>query len=334
MPAVIAYAGPLTQEVFDELWEIAIRWEVGDNRVIVPAARQRLIEFGPDVLPLVEAVMDDPNSLAVRAFNDVLRAFSFTEETAEAAESTESPARTYLATRPLVEALLTRQLTDASDDRKTAALRVTGDLKLEALGTQVAALLDHPDPAMQRRVVGVLGQIGSHAADERLLALLVPATDEALLKVVVEAVINLRLTDDRTALLLAPLLADPRFTVRDTLRTQLAGRLDSYGQLLSAFFSLSPPFSDDPDNRRMLRTMLRVYLSADAPPTEELLAPLDTHLHNPDSGVRADAALLVQHWGRLVAGTELAARFEGDGGLNARAAAVLAEAGMPTQLEH
>src|SRR5690606_38347233 len=46
LPEVIAYEGELTQEVFDELWEIAIRWEVGENRVIVPHARDRIVAFG------------------------------------------------------------------------------------------------------------------------------------------------------------------------------------------------------------------------------------------------------------------------------------------------
>ena len=43
-PEIIATTAPLDQKVFDELWEISVRWEVGDNRWITPKARQRLID--------------------------------------------------------------------------------------------------------------------------------------------------------------------------------------------------------------------------------------------------------------------------------------------------
>src|SRR5690606_22314199 len=68
IPEIISYEGPLTQEVFDELWEISIRWEVGDNRVIVPKARERLAAWGSEVLPLISVEMDQDSSLAVRGF--------------------------------------------------------------------------------------------------------------------------------------------------------------------------------------------------------------------------------------------------------------------------
>ena len=51
IPAICRYEGPLTQEVFDQLWAISVRWEVGDNRTIVPEARKRLIAFGKEILP-------------------------------------------------------------------------------------------------------------------------------------------------------------------------------------------------------------------------------------------------------------------------------------------
>ena len=80
LPDVISYEGDLTQEVFDELWEISIRWEVGDNRFIVPHARDRLIAFGPEMLPYLSQVFDNMNSgLAIRAFDVILGAFMETD---------------------------------------------------------------------------------------------------------------------------------------------------------------------------------------------------------------------------------------------------------------
>ncbi len=77
IPEVCTYEGDLTQEVFDELWAIAVRWEVGDNRAIVPVARTRLIAFGPDVLAMLDAKVETDNSgLELRAFVVVLRGLS------------------------------------------------------------------------------------------------------------------------------------------------------------------------------------------------------------------------------------------------------------------
>jgi len=44
----------LTRERFDQLWDIAIEWEVGANSKRVPAARQALASFGPPVLKFLE----------------------------------------------------------------------------------------------------------------------------------------------------------------------------------------------------------------------------------------------------------------------------------------
>jgi len=77
IPAICSHEGDLTQAVFDELWAVAVRWEVGDNRVIVPHARRRLVEFGADVLPLLDAKVEtDDSGLELRAFVDLLRGLS------------------------------------------------------------------------------------------------------------------------------------------------------------------------------------------------------------------------------------------------------------------
>ncbi|HDS29755.1 MAG TPA: hypothetical protein ENN67_01800, partial [Firmicutes bacterium] len=69
LPEIINYEGELTEEVFKELWDISCRWEVGDNRYIVPHARDKLIAFGSEILPYLSKEFDNQRSgLAIRAF--------------------------------------------------------------------------------------------------------------------------------------------------------------------------------------------------------------------------------------------------------------------------
>jgi hypothetical protein len=331
LPEIIAFQGALTQEVFDELYEIAIRWEVGDNRVITPEARKRLIAFGTEVLPLVEANMDDTSSLASRAFADIIKAFSFDEPPVDAAvvaaaeaagDTPPQPVRTYRETYPLVEELLRRQLADADDNRKTAALRIIGDLKLESLGADVATLLTHPDPPLQRRVIGVLGLTGSHAADDQLVALL--GTDEAMTKVAVEALTGLRVEAYPQ---LSPLLADPSFMVRDTLVNQLVANFDWY----------KADIHDDFMNHSALpvrgqRSLMQVLMRVQDAPSAEMIGKLWGLLQSADWGVRADAVRLTEHWDGLTDDPELDVLFSGMTGL-AREVATVRETYPEFQVE-
>jgi hypothetical protein len=115
IPEVCHYEGPLTQEVFDELWEISIRWEVGDNRYIVPEARKRLIAFGPPVLPYLSKVMDNTaSSLALRAFIDILT--PLLEQDADG-----------------VAAILRENAASGNETREMVALYLIGEMKLTEL---------------------------------------------------------------------------------------------------------------------------------------------------------------------------------------------------------
>jgi hypothetical protein len=328
IPEIVGYQGPLTQEVFDKLWEIAIRWEVGDNRLIVPRARERLIAFGPEVLPFVEKKMDDPNSLAIRGYDDVLKAFTFKLPPPESDEQKAAGTQPVAVppqpaeTLPLVVELLGRQLASGDPQRISSGLTVASDLNLPQVGDSVAALLDNPDLGLQRRALGTLGVLGSHSADARVLALLSPATDERLLKTAIITACKLKL---ECYAQLRALLDVPKFTARDALLGQLAEHYETYAAGLDADLRQPRGLSATAQ-----RTLLLAYARLAARPAPALLAALPQYLGHTDWGVRSDAVVLAEHWRTLVAGdAALAALFAGDGGLDAAIAAAKAHPGEP-----
>jgi len=293
IPEVCKYQGELTQKVFDELWEISIRWEVGDNRYIVPEARKRLIAFGPPVIPFLEGKMDnDASGLAQRAYVDILKALM-----------EQAPDQ--------VADLLRRNTTSDNDTRRNVALYLIGELKPPNIADAVVPLLDSPDPAFQRRAIGVLGLLGSHAADDRLIAMLDPAGDEALIRVAMTTLTDLEVNCYPQ---LRPLLSHPMVTVREALINQLGKHWNLYEDGVSADLaatvaggsSVPVPAGAQALPTRALRSVLVVLArEADAPRVMNVVA-VGMQLDNPDWGVRADAVRVVKHWQDLAAkGTEL-----------------------------
>ncbi|MFH1675533.1 MAG: HEAT repeat domain-containing protein, partial [bacterium] len=279
-PEIIAYEGELTQEVFDELWEIATRWEVGDNRYIVPHAIDRLIAFGPPLLPyLSEEFKDDRSGLALRAFSPILKAIAEQD-------------------RAGVLDIIRENLETTDEIRMRVAMAEITDLKASELEGDVAKLLDEPDPYMQRRAIGVLGSIGSHVADEKLLANLNPSYDEALIKVSLD---NLFTLDVRAWDLIRPLLEYPTITVREDLIGKLVANPGMYVTELKRELvnSTIPAFgSETPDalSVRALRSVLKVFSKAEIVPDQDCVNSISILLENSDWGVRADAVLVVKHW--------------------------------------
>ncbi len=279
LPEIIGYQGELNQEVFDELYAIAVRWEVGDNRYIVPHARERLIAFGPKVLPYLSEEFDnDQSGLAVRAFTVILQALLEQD-------------------REGVLGVLRTNLASTNRIRRSVALVEISDLKANELESQVALILDDPDPAMQRRAIGVLGVLGSHAADERLLANLDPSNDEALIKVSMETLFTLEVKCwDRLRLL----LDFPHITVRETLIGKLAGKPEMYEQELRSELLGSampnPGGNSTPLNSRSLRSLLKIFANGELVPDAGSVEVMHFLLQDEDWGVRADAIKVVNHW--------------------------------------
>ncbi|OGK09983.1 MAG: hypothetical protein A2Y63_01640 [Candidatus Riflebacteria bacterium RBG_13_59_9] len=267
IPEICSYEGELTREVFDELWEISIRWEVGDNRYIVPEARKRLIAFGPPVLPYLSKVMDNTaSSLALRAFIDILTPLK--EQDAEGV------------------AQVLRENAESDDEtRHMVSLYLIGELKLTGLEGVVTPFLD--DEEMQRRAIGVLATLGSHAADARLKEML-QSGEEPLISSAMNALVKLEAAsyDD-----LQPLLGHPLVSVREALANLLVANYEAFGAAVREDFLTREEMS-----ARARRTLLSVLMRAETEPDELLLTVVMKCLQSDDWGLRADAVRCIRRW--------------------------------------
>lgn len=247
--------GPLSQETFDKLWEIACRWEVGENRAIVPAARKRLVEFGQDVLPYLDARVETDNyGLELRAFVDVLKGLDATE-------------------------FLRRNATHGSERRRKVALHVIGELKASDLAPEVARLLD--DPALDRRAAAALAAIGSHEGDGTLVSWLSRGGRHAA-----AAVSALTALEADVYPALRPLLGSSDFAVRGRVVNGLAAHFGKYGDAVRADLALT--------DVRALRSVLDVLLRAEWSPSDADALALARLLDHEDWGVRGDAARVIR----------------------------------------
>ncbi len=301
-PEIIDYEGELNQETFDELWDIATRWRVGENRWIVPKAVDRLIAFGPEVLPYISAEFDDMRSgLAMYAFNPILKAFY-----------DDNP-------EPVLD-VLRENLSNGDEMRIRIALAIVSEQKWVDVEDYVVDILNEGDAEMARRAIGTLGAIGSHAADEILLANLDPSVEEALIKVSMDTLMDL---DVYCYEQLRGLLDYPTITVREALVNKLAAKFDVYGDDIKAdLFSCIAPTPENTAapmlNTRSFRSVLRILQKAAFIPSQEMLdaisqildgnivlTDVDTGQFSADDtgwGIRADAVKLVRRWQEIAAG--------------------------------
>lgn len=290
LPAVTRHEGPLDDKAFDELWAIACRWEVGDNRAIVPVARKRLVAAGKDVLPRLEAKMEkDDSGLEVRAYVDVLTGL------AEA------------GARADVVALLDRNLASPVDRRMRLALTLVGEMKVAELADRVVGLLDAKDPSLPRRAAGVLQALGSHAGDDRLRGWLAsghraPAGaggardlgDEARILAALGVLLGLESDPGKEV---EHLLDHPLVSVRSRLSTLLAEHGPRYAASLRSWL-LQGTFYEDARSRA-LRTVLDAYARGALAPDVSVGRAVAALLAHGDWGVRADAARLIRRWQAL-----------------------------------
>jgi len=269
IPAICSYEGELTQAVFDELWAIAIRWEVGENRRIVPVARKRLVAFGAALVPYLDAAMEkDASGLELRAYADVLGGLA---KEGAAAEVTD---------------LLRRNLRQGGERRPKVALWLAAEMKAVETEPEVVALLEGEDQALARRAAGVLARIGSHAGDETLLAWLRTPDDELAIQAALGTLLAL---DAPCYPAVRPLLAHPLVSVRSRLATLLGEHSATYATEVIA------DLGADGLGRRARRTLLDALVRM--PPARAAAASeaLEALLADEDWGLRADAARALRH---------------------------------------
>ena len=268
IPEICYYEGELTQEVFDELWEVSIRWAVGDNSYIVPEARKRLIAFGADVLPYLSEVMNQTaSSLAYRAFVDILGALK--DEHGEA-----------------VADVLRENAASGDTTRNTVALYLIGELGFPELEDAVVPFLD--DDELQRRAIGVLASIGSHAADEQLRAMLDPEGYEPVIISAMNALVKLNAASFED---LQPLLGHPLMSIREALTNLLCENYKVYKPGLREGFCSKGRYGV-----REMRTALAVLMRAEIKPDELMVQVVIRCLQSDDWGLRADAVRCLRRW--------------------------------------
>ncbi len=271
IPEICAYEGELTAEVFDELWAIAVRWEVGDNRVIVPKARERLARFPPQaLLPMMDAVLEESASgLELRAYVDVLKAFLADGHDAEVAS--------FVATN----------LRSEIERRKRIALYLAGELGMDEMAGDIATLLAGEDVDLARRAAGVLAQLKSHAGDEALLAWLSDGRDEQRLQAALGTLLGL---ESEVYADVRGLLGHPLLSVRTRLVQLLVDHASAYLDEVRADL-----WSGDHSDR-MRRSLLEILVrTKPVPDVGEVLA-VTVLAEHPDWGVRADAVRLLRIW--------------------------------------
>ncbi|MDJ0974225.1 MAG: hypothetical protein QNJ98_07185 [Planctomycetota bacterium] len=268
IPAICSYEGELTQAVFDELWAIAIRWEVGENRRIVPVARTRLVAFGAPLLPYLDRAMDKGASgLELRAYVDVLGGLREAGADAEVVD------------------LVRRNLTEPTERRRRLGVYLTGELRIEALAKDIAARLIDDEEAVQRRAAGVLTKLGSDAGNEILKAWL--ADPKAELRVLAALGTLLGLGSDCYSDV-RPLLDHPLVSVRSRLAVLLASKEAVYGA------SVVEDLVAEGMSPRAVRTLLDVLARMKSLPETRTLATAMVLVAHEDWGVRADAARVLR----------------------------------------
>jgi hypothetical protein len=270
VPPILDAADPLDQRTFDAVWEIAVRWEVGDNQVIVPIARKKLVAWGRDVLPFLDASIDaEHHGLEIRAYVDVLKGL------------------VDAGARDGVLDLLRRNLETQSERRRRVALHLAGELGFAELEAGVVRLLEAGDDLEARRAAGVLEKLRSHAGDARLRTWLAKGGDERRILVALGTLMGLESDVWKDV---RPLLDHPLVSVRSRLATLAAEHKKVYGAALLADLG-SKDLTD-----RASRTILDALVRGAVLPNGAAATAAFKLLGHDDWGMRADAARYMRSW--------------------------------------
>jgi hypothetical protein len=269
IPEICSYKGELTDEVFKELWEISVRWEVGDNRWIVPKARERLIAFGIQVLPKIDEVFNDTTSgLATRAYEVIIPEL-------------------YKTNPEEVRAMLVKNLASSEDGRPRNALSLVGTLKITELGDQLVPLLE--DEKLRGTAIMTLGSIDSKAGDERLKQFLAPDQGERLILIAAANLLKLGEYDIYPQLRI--LLDHEFFTVREGIATMISQNYDKFHTYVY------DDLNGNSINTRTRISLLRVVQQfPEFFPSVSMYAAVSRSLDSEDWVLRSHTVLALKHW--------------------------------------
>ncbi|MCD6216859.1 HEAT repeat domain-containing protein [bacterium] len=268
IPEICHYKGKLTDEVFDELWEIATRWQVGDNSVIVPVARERLIAFGKDVIPKIDEKFDDNYGLASRAYDVILPALyeNYPDE---------------------IRAMLEKNLDDEDNARKRNALSQIAKVKLAELDEKIVSLLD--DDVLRGSAMSTLTALDSKAGNQIIRTFLSHDKPERIILAAANTLLKLDADDLYPEFV--SLLDHEYFTVREGIISIIAKNADRFR------LKIYRDLKGNKINRRTRLSLLRVL--AKIPeffPSKVLFDEVVIGLENDDWVMRAHTVSVLKHW--------------------------------------
>lgn len=165
----------------DKLWAIAIRWQVGDERVIGPIARERLVALGAPTLERMMARLGSKDGLEIEAVQALLPRFSRETVVARLVEATTS--KDVAVRRTALRLLGTLSATEA--EAAVVAALTDADVRVQALRA-LAAMKSAPPAVLEVLRSGkeleavaaaaCLGAAGGTTSLDALVAALAPTT--------------------------------------------------------------------------------------------------------------------------------------------------------------
>jgi len=179
----------------DKLWKLVTQWEVGDNTVVMPIAREKFVALGKPALDRAFEHFDAKDSLKTRAIEKTLAAFPKEQWLPRLLEKTKDPDKVV---------------------RKNAVLMVTNLKVAEALPRLTEMLTTDPDTTG-----GVLAALAALKTAPPEVVALLKAPKES---VGVQAAVCLGAVGDEESMkaLASALSADHAFPVRLAAQEQLA----------------------------------------------------------------------------------------------------------------
>ncbi len=162
----------------DKLWKIVTSWEVGDNTVVMPIAREKFVALGPPALDRAFEHFDAKDSLLTRAIEKTLEVFPradwvprLLEKTKDADKIVRKNALLMVTNLKVAEALpRVREMLTSDPDTNGGALAALAALKTAP--PEVVALLKAAKEPVAVQATVCLGSVGDDAAIAALVAAL------------------------------------------------------------------------------------------------------------------------------------------------------------------
>ena len=268
IPAICSYKGQLNDEIFEILWNISIRWEVGDNRIIVPKARDRLVEFDKNILPYIDKKLDSTNGLVYRAFIYIFP-------------------KLYNKCPDDVIKLLQENIESECPNRKLNAIRLSSSMKLTSMEKYILNILDTNDEKLIKTAISALGELKSTKSADKLLIFLDSEKPESIIQETAKSLIKMKYYNIYPKLRI--LLDHKYMTVRESIIRLLKENIKAFRDKIFNDIILYKV------NKRSYISLLRVVAKMDEYPVNKRFVKIILeHSQNKDWVIRAHSILILK----------------------------------------